>query len=52
MANLKFDQARVISLADKNLLVATAQGDFRIVQIKFDQAQIDVADVQFFKLDS
>lgn len=35
-ANLKFDGSRLVPLNDNKLLVATANGEFRLIQIKFD----------------
>ena len=49
---LKLDgPCRVVSLSSHRLLVCSEKGEFTIIQLKFDQADIDVAEAYFQKLE-
>lgn len=48
---MNFDGARLAKVDENTILMSTQTGIFIVIQLFYDQAQIDLANVFFFKLE-
>lgn len=48
---MNFDGARLAKVDENTILMSTQTGIFIVIQLFYDQAQIDLANVVFFKLE-